>query len=798
MTADTTIFPKLLHRDFARVAKFSSPMNAMGLLSSRLGNSLTLRILDAGLVVKLEMSLPATPMLQVDANLYVPTPPSAISILQELNLSPGTAFLRVGKADNSAYLQCPIGLKPGTTLRMTSTANLAVGVNPSLGAIIFGLNETVPNNLVPTVGGGYRSDDANYKRLWGPGLAIASVLADISVGRRGGLDQIVSQRFRAPRTMTVASIRQYLTGYVGYALGTGGTIRARIFPDAAGLPNLAATVIAEGQRAMNLVAGAFQAGDNAYNPINFTGGLKEITGGTLYHVVYDQMDGSPAANWCGLDFIATKIGYEKSNRWLADSELGVLFGYRAGGTADPFVFDDFTNVGNLPVGLRYAPCFEIMPTTGAPFGVGTVQSGDTVTPPPVRLYSRDTAIRYQITPTSARRIDGISVRTAASKPGTLKLQLMQGTTELFQADLTQAVPNFGTASQLPVTLAADIALSGLAAGVAEPQSPPQPYLMPRLDASDNTIRRLTDVSLITSVLSFSAAQIATPKTIGFKHTGRYQETADRRYLLIDQIGAFGAGNAAADKNLVISRETGIPQGSLPNTVESWLANNVATPTRRYFIEDNGGSANRFGYDNLPAGAQKTILDTFTAYSNLTTRGKGRQSTADTRLALLGTRTDATGSDLLIINPVTGAIITTIALAGYFSAGGSKNIDFCTISGDGAYAYLGVNASLGTGPIPAGVVNAVAIFDATSGAYLRKTDNESLNGDAAKNSAGVEGWAGIDASGAVSASEIKFWPATGAATTVQLAAGPTARDSQLLGIYPGAPDRRLAWIRGCGR
>jgi hypothetical protein len=126
-------------------------------------------------------------------------------------------------------------------------------------------------------------------------------------------DQSWSYRFRAPKTGTLDHVRVFFIpnpedlSKTGYADGTGGTVHLEVCSDdgsALHAPDCSAPLGSAEKGDFNLVSGAPQAGyDEASTcfPALPVSPPVALSAGTLYHVVFRNVDPDPASNWIGLD-----------------------------------------------------------------------------------------------------------------------------------------------------------------------------------------------------------------------------------------------------------------------------------------------------------------------------------------------------------------------------------------------------------------------------------------------------------------------------------------------------------------
>ncbi|MGI9611454.1 MAG: hypothetical protein ACR2QO_00995, partial [Acidimicrobiales bacterium] len=134
-------------------------------------------------------------------------------------------------------------------------------------------------------------------------------LANLDVG---GVDNArVAYRFLAERSGTVAAVRPFIvvnTERLGYAAGTGGTVRVSLVADdGAGLP-VEDQILAVGEIDMDLVdgqlpspAGTAEKREQNYPSIPLGG--QPIVAGQTYHMVFEQVDEDPVENYVGLDLL---------------------------------------------------------------------------------------------------------------------------------------------------------------------------------------------------------------------------------------------------------------------------------------------------------------------------------------------------------------------------------------------------------------------------------------------------------------------------------------------------------------
>lgn len=126
--------------------------------------------------------------------------------------------------------------------------------------------------------------------IYGPGIGY-DVLANMQVG--GAAAATVSYRFTAAASSTLVSVRWYCIDYThpGYGAGTGGTIRQTIEADSSGAPS-----------------GTPLATEDVVSPVDdfqlYTfSSPASLTAGNAYHLVFTNIDASPASNFVSVDCV---------------------------------------------------------------------------------------------------------------------------------------------------------------------------------------------------------------------------------------------------------------------------------------------------------------------------------------------------------------------------------------------------------------------------------------------------------------------------------------------------------------
>ncbi len=301
--------------------------------------------------------------------------------------------------------------------------------------------------IVPVVSGGYSILDGNIARLFGPGLFTMDSLANRIVGDYNGYTWVTSQRFRAPMSGSVASVRPYWAAGPGYAAGNGGTIRIRLMPDdgtANHLPNMSATPLATLNYQPQLSGGSLSA--TTFDAAASFPTPAAITAGTIYHVVYDNVGPSPGSNFISVNYQATVPQNGRNSRWLSPYDWGEVIGYRGIGSSGAYTWRDEAVNGSTSGGAFYAPILQLTMTDGRSFGQTDMETGNiagrswTIT--------SSTPVRERFTPKSARTISAVSFATATRTGGSLRWEIRDGTTLLASGSVSESQANYATSGAL--------------------------------------------------------------------------------------------------------------------------------------------------------------------------------------------------------------------------------------------------------------------------------------------------------------------------------------------------------------
>lgn len=295
---------------------------------------------------------------------------------------------------------------------------------------------------------GLRLDSPEYARLYGPGTFTISSLANIVVGVPKAHTYIASFRFRSLLEGELASARVYWPTGSGYSKGTGGRIRVRVLPDDGSednLPDLTASPLAQFIHTPNLTPAEQKS---ILDDMPFATSTSPLVKGQLYHVVFDNLDPEPAANYISVDTqsVPTEVG--RPARWLNNTDWAALVGTRRVGTQEALTWTNLTETGSG--GKLFCPIMQLTTVDGASQGCSDVESGSVVgrvdDKPDFRVYSvtSGSPVRELFTPSTDKRVTALSFATVATDPGSLRWVIAQDGKELASGRITQDQRNYRT------------------------------------------------------------------------------------------------------------------------------------------------------------------------------------------------------------------------------------------------------------------------------------------------------------------------------------------------------------------
>ena len=279
-----------------------------------------------------------------------------------------------------------------------------------------------------------------FSKLYGPGVFKQDALGNTLVGVQGAYEQKVSNRFRAQHNGQVNSVRIYWQAGKGYASGTGGTIRLRIMPDDGSgrhLPNLGATPLGTAWYSPGTALVA--KGKPIFADAWFSDS-KPLKAGQIYHLLMENLDGSPSANFISSNNAITVRPNNRPSRWVATSDWGTLLGTRRYGTQAGFNWYDLTTNGSSSDNF-YVPILQINYNTGAIQGNSNMEGGAS-DPKHVFTAKASEPVREQFRPSSNRQISALSVATSASVGGQLRWRIVENGHELLSGVISQWAANY--------------------------------------------------------------------------------------------------------------------------------------------------------------------------------------------------------------------------------------------------------------------------------------------------------------------------------------------------------------------
>lgn len=294
--------------------------------------------------------------------------------------------------------------------------------------------------LVPATLSGLKADSTDFQRLYGPGVFNINALANTVVGIDDGTERIVVNRFLATVSAPLQYARILFVTGKGYSQGTGGTIRVSLHPDDGSdrnLPNLGVTL------ASTTVVPTRLNGSNSFpQQISFAQ-APTLQAGQLYHLVFENVDPDPAANFVSVDHAATIAANGRPARWLNTRDWSVEYGKRPAGSQGPFEWRNLTELGsnNGTATNHFSPIMELGYANGIVQGVGDMESGSVV-PERVHTLNAQTPVRERFTPSLPRTITGLSIAAATPTGGALHWRIKHGSIELAAGQIEQPTANY--------------------------------------------------------------------------------------------------------------------------------------------------------------------------------------------------------------------------------------------------------------------------------------------------------------------------------------------------------------------
>jgi hypothetical protein len=269
--------------------------------------------------------------------------------------------------------------------------------------------------------------------VYGNGIGVDS-LANTRVG--GPMANVLSVRIRARHTGTINGIRAYFiwdttaSDNGGYSGGTGGTLKCAIHPDD-GTSNHYPTSKVLGYGLHPSPIGKLMPVVTFTSPVN-------VTAGTLYHLVYTNVDPSPSINYASVNCIHAKVGLSPRQPAFSDTDWAMLIGDSSDGGTTP---NGIWAIRGFAEGTSNVPILELQFADGWREGCGYMEVW--VNWP--KTIGGSNAVRQSFTPTVTTKVDQISVRLRLTS-GTGDLQV-----RLEKADGTNMATGSIPAASIPTT-----------------------------------------------------------------------------------------------------------------------------------------------------------------------------------------------------------------------------------------------------------------------------------------------------------------------------------------------------------
>lgn len=288
--------------------------------------------------------------------------------------------------------------------------------------------------------GGYRLNSPEFKRLYGPGVFNQYALANTIIGSYRNLETLVSNRFLSLNSGYLASLKLYWQTGLGYAGGTGGVIRLRVFPDdgsPAHLPNMTGEPLAQTVFRPGLRPGEDKK--SIFQDIPVTQSRQPLQSGSLYHLVMDNLDPQPNDNFISSNNAITYTGTGRPGRWLNTLDWSTLQARRPRGSKRPYTWVNLTEKGTS--GNYFSPILQLTMRNGQTQGVSDMEGGS-VDGKTVYTATQSEPVRERFTPATDKLVSGLSFSTAASVGGRLGWRILQGENVLASGIIEALRPNY--------------------------------------------------------------------------------------------------------------------------------------------------------------------------------------------------------------------------------------------------------------------------------------------------------------------------------------------------------------------
>jgi hypothetical protein len=211
----------------------------------------------------------------------------------------------------------------------------------------------------------------------------------------GGSDRTsLAFRFRATWTGTVTAIRCYViknvNGRSGYSSGTMGTLRVALESDSGGSRH-----VPSGKR---LASTTFRPAGRGFFPEVRFDKPAHVRAGTLYHVVFTNVDSNPASNYVSINSLYSDSRLGGGPR--VPDDLAVLEGDRGGGGAT------YWSPRRSSAKEYYLPILDVVGGGGQHLGIGYMEVWD------AKPIGGDAKVRQLLRTRSgkATRVNGVWLR----------------------------------------------------------------------------------------------------------------------------------------------------------------------------------------------------------------------------------------------------------------------------------------------------------------------------------------------------------------------------------------------------
>lgn len=305
----------------------------------------------------------------------------------------------------------------------------------------------------------YTPRDAGYRRVFGPGLVLQSVLGKIRVGGRtgGGLTPLngtneeyaCDMYFRAPASGALTAFRTVWPWAVGgnteYAAGNGGTMDCKVYPDdGTGKPNFSGTVFSEAIYNPGLTGDGVGNATTNFFQVTLTSNTP-LVAGDPYHLVIVNTAANATANKSSVDCAVTAEGVEDDGcPWFSPDSWGAQYMYRPTGGSGSWNYYDWGRTVSGE-GWWFRPSL-LLTIGGVVHGHYRTSGGSLTTPTEDRMYralGSANPVRQRFTPPTSMKFSGFSIHTAKnSGSGALGWELKQGSTVIASGTIADTGNDF--------------------------------------------------------------------------------------------------------------------------------------------------------------------------------------------------------------------------------------------------------------------------------------------------------------------------------------------------------------------